>query len=202
MPVLEAPPIARDHDHRRSKPSRTKWMAAAAVAVLSLATVAAGVHAIQGNSAPGTIGSSNLSARAPATAMPTFADLVDHVRQAVVSVRVMAEVGAGVAADDDGPKAQSGTPFGKFFRGSPGERRNAVPLQAPKEPRRYVVALGSGFLIAPDGYIVTNGHVVDNAVSVEVVMDDGTAIPAKVVGPIRPPTSPFSRSTTARTCRT
>ena len=43
-------------------------------------------------------------------------------------------------------------------------------------------AQGSGFFISPDGYIVTNNHVVDNAVNVQVLLDDGTQLDAKVVG--------------------
>ena len=44
------------------------------------------------------------------------------------------------------------------------------------------MALGSGFLISADGYIVTNNHVVEHAKSVTVTMDDGKALDAKVIG--------------------
>ena len=41
---------------------------------------------------------------------------------------------------------------------------------------------GSGFFISPDGYAVTNNHVVDHAKSVQVTTDDGTVYTAKVIG--------------------
>jgi serine protease Do len=53
--------------------------------------------------------------------------------------------------------------------------------QQPR-PRRFGQSQGSGFFISADGYIVTNNHVVDNAGSVEVVMDDGRTLDAKVIG--------------------
>jgi serine protease Do len=53
---------------------------------------------------------------------------------------------------------------------------------AQQQPRRLVEARGSGFLIDSDGTIVTNNHVVKGATSVSVTMDDGTVLPAKVIG--------------------
>ena len=44
------------------------------------------------------------------------------------------------------------------------------------------MAQGSGFIISPDGYVVTNNHVVDHATEVTITMDDGTTHPAKVIG--------------------
>ncbi len=44
------------------------------------------------------------------------------------------------------------------------------------------MSLGSGFFISDDGYVVTNNHVVDNGSSFTVVLDDGTELPAKVIG--------------------
>ena len=49
-------------------------------------------------------------------------------------------------------------------------------------PRRPVRAAGSGFILNANGYIVTNNHVVENAVDIQVKLDDGRELPAKVVG--------------------
>lgn len=63
-----------------------------------------------------------------------------------------------------------GTPFEDFFRGSP---------QAAPTPR---VGSGSGFIISPDGYVLTNNHVVENATRVTVTMTDRRQFDATVVG--------------------
>ena len=48
--------------------------------------------------------------------------------------------------------------------------------------KQLITGLGSGFFISPDGYAVTNNHVVDHAKTVEIKTDDGTAYKAKVIG--------------------
>jgi serine protease Do len=50
------------------------------------------------------------------------------------------------------------------------------------EPHHGMMAQGSGFFISPDGYAVTNNHVVEDASKVEVTLDDGKTYPAKVIG--------------------
>lgn len=57
-----------------------------------------------------------------------------------------------------------------------------MPGATPDAPKRYLQGQASGFLISPDGYIVTNNHVVDNATNVQVIMDDGTTVDARVIG--------------------
>lgn len=58
-----------------------------------------------------------------------------------------------------------------------------TPRQAPQQPQRQrSQALGSGFIISPDGYIVTNNHVIDKAMDIKVTLDDGTELPAKLIG--------------------
>jgi len=115
-----------------------------------------------------------------------FADLVSKVKPAVISVRVKIDEDAGSAAvtqRDNGENSdQSGSPeqfFRQFgFRGPDGFR-------GPNGMRRQhqvITGEGSGFFISPDGYAVTNNHVVDHAKSVQVTTDDGTVYTAKVVG--------------------
>lgn len=118
-----------------------------------------------------------------ATAAHGFADLVDAVKPAVVSVLVDAH---GPAGDDDSsggdqfnfsfPDLPDNSPLKRFF-----EQFGHEFGTPPQHPRRYEAA-GSGFAISPDGYFVTNNHVVENADKITVVFDDGTQKTAKIVG--------------------
>ncbi|MGY2049506.1 Do family serine endopeptidase [Methylobacterium sp. JK268] len=107
----------------------------------------------------------------------SFAPIVNRVKPGVVSVKVKLK---DDAADENegGPSAQNVPPqLREFFRRF-GE--NGAPNRPHREGGR--AAQGSGFFITPDGYVVTNNHVVENAKSVEVTLDDGRSLDAKVVG--------------------
>src|SRR5262249_25680369 len=72
-----------------------------------------------------------------------------------------------------------GSPFEFFFKRF-GEGQ--IPNMPQQPRRRFSMGQGSGFFITPDGYAVTNNHVVDKADSVEVTTDDGKTYSAKVIG--------------------
>jgi serine protease Do len=124
------------------------------------------------------------AARAPATAiaMPGFTDVVTAVKPAVVSVRVKADATARRVADNDYDNALEGTPFERFFKEFRGPNGQRMPGQGARQPRQFVQGQGSGFFISADGYIVTNNHVVDHAVKVEILTDSGATFEAKAVG--------------------
>ena len=121
------------------------------------------------------------AARVPATAisMPGFSDLVAAVKPAVVSVRVRADAGGHAMVSDDGTNPFEGTPFEKYFKNF--RTPNEDGAQGGRQ-RHIIQGQGSGFFISPNGYIVTNNHVVANAVKVEVLTDSGATLEAKVVG--------------------
>jgi serine protease Do len=120
----------------------------------------------------------NAAAQAPA--VPNFVDLVKAVKPAVVSVRVKSDVSPQISSDA-GANPFEGTPFEPYFRPftPPGNPRGQ---EGQGVPHRYMQAQGSGFFISADGDIVTNNHVVANAVQLQVVMDDGMVLDAKVTG--------------------
>jgi len=71
-------------------------------------------------------------------------------------------------------------PFFKFFFGPGGP--NGDNQKRFKQQPQYAMASGSGVIISPDGYIVTNNHVVDDALNVQVILDDNRKFTAKVIG--------------------
>ena len=125
--------------------------------------------------------------------MPGFADLVERVTPAVVSVKVKAKV---QSTADDGSNDQNGFDnlpdnpqlrrFFKEFRGFGdqgrefGMRRFGHRDHNNGEPRP--VAQGSGFFISEDCYLVTNNHVVSEGSAFTVVTNDGKEFDAKLIG--------------------
>lgn len=109
------------------------------------------------------------------TQLPSFADLVDKVKPAVVSVRVKTEV----AATSDQQNLDDLPPqLRRFFREFGGEEGGRAARPKPQ----IGMAQGSGFFVSQDGYVVTNNHVVEHAVDVQLVTDAGKTLEAKVIG--------------------
>ncbi len=98
---------------------------------------------------------------ASGSALPDFADLAERILPAVVNIAVQGEPGQV-------PPELRGTPFERYFR----ERRG----------RQQMSGAGSGFIIDPSGLVVTNNHVVGTSSRVIVGLQDGTQLPARVVG--------------------
>lgn len=79
---------------------------------------------------------------------------------------------------------QGENPFSQFFGPGqgPGEDSDQGPGHGRGQGRQIEHGIGSGVIISPDGYIVTNNHVVDGAMEVRVTMHDRRTFPAKVIG--------------------
>jgi serine protease Do len=109
-----------------------------------------------------------------------FADIVDKVKPAVISVRVSVEGGQEMMGveDENGSDDALDSAEGFFRRfGIPG---GMSPDQTRRE--RFPLGQGSGFFISADGYAVTNAHVLDTAESAEITTQDGKIYTAKVIG--------------------
>ena len=107
----------------------------------------------------------------------SFAPLVQKVAPAVVNIAATREAGPR-----DAPQAMPvppGSPFEEFLRRFGGP---LGPFDRPGTPPRRATALGSGFVIDPAGYVVTNNHVVGDAQSVSITFADGRQMPATLVG--------------------
>lgn len=162
-----------------------KFTTSAFRAMLAAAVVGAGFSA----SSLYTSGVANADAvklEAPAYS-PGFADIVEAVSPAVVSVRVKSNIAP--VSDRGGFRAPPGFenlppdhPFNRFFRefdrGDRGERRGE--RQRPR--RAQPVSQGSGFFISGDGFLVTNNHVIENGTEFEIVLNDGTTYGARLIG--------------------
>jgi serine protease Do len=133
---------------------------------------------------PARVAAAEVGAAGAATPVG-FADIVASVKPAVIAVTVRIEEVAQAAnadeSDEQGPSSQpqpfsESSPLRRFFFGSPEQQQQSPPVHQAE------MALGSGFFISPDGYAVTNDHVVEHGASFKVATEDGTTYTARVVG--------------------
>ncbi len=114
---------------------------------------------------------------AQSAAPASFADLAEQVSDAVVNITTRTSV--STAASPGLPMVPEGSPFEEFFRDF--MDRNG-PGKGPQQRQRRGSALGSGFVISADGYIVTNNHVIESADEIMIEFYSGKELPAVVIG--------------------
>ena len=176
------------------------------IGLTAAAAVGAGVHiqrasadpqAIQPIAPPGAV--------APTGAPMSFANIIQRVAPAVVSIEVTTHLdqprtlqipglpfqfnvppqGGDDQGDDQGDDSGSATPGDQGGdqgdQAPPTTKRGQKPSRrAPRGPE--AMAAGSGFFISADGYIVTNNHVVEKADTIKVTMSDQRELTAKLIG--------------------
>lgn len=119
-------------------------------------------------------------AAAPAVTVPPsiaarpqgYADLADRLLPMVVNISTTQTLKRTATDNVQAPQAPQGSPLDDFFKDF---------MDRGNRPRR-VQSLGSGFVIDPAGYIVTNNHVIEGADEITVILSDGTSMPATLVG--------------------
>jgi serine protease Do len=123
--------------------------------------------------APVTAPPAAAGAPAATVTLPDFTRIAAQNGKAVVNIRV---VGTTKASMRGGPQIDPNDPFYEFFR----------RFQGPQSPRGGgdvpVFGAGSGFIVSPDGVILTNAHVVQGADEVTVKLQDRREFRAKVLG--------------------
>ena len=161
---------------RRSLSARRIALLATTIAGIGAVAVLA-PYAPQANFLAGPAHAQNLTQQAQQLPQRPvgFADIVEKVKPAVISVRVKMERQTNSGLSNDELPFPPGSPFERFFR------RFGMPNNGDGG-REIVTGQGSGFFITADGYAVTNNHVVQNAETVQVTTDDGKTYAAKVIG--------------------
>jgi serine protease Do len=114
-------------------------------------------------------------------ALPDFSEIATETLPAVVGVQnTTVDKGGDPDANGDDEGESPDDQLFRFFFG-PQDRRNPSPQGNPHRPQRRVSS-GSGFIITPDGYILTNNHVVEGATKLLVTLDTGDKYTADVIG--------------------
>lgn len=117
-----------------------------------------------------------------AGAPDSFADLAARISPAVVDITTSTVIEAPAGPGQDVPK---GSPFDDFFNDFNGQNGDNGQGGAPDgsgEPPQRSEALGSGFVISADGYIVTNNHVIEGADEIQIEFFSGKKLDARLIG--------------------
>jgi serine protease Do len=179
MKSSDVPP-SQSSNRPRVLPARRLILLATTIASLGAAAlvVAPGLNLSGGY--PAAV-AQNLSEQARKLQAPVgFADIVEKVKPAVISVRVKVDGGSqtNTLGSNDVPPG-----LREFFRrfGMPDVPNGSEGMPRGRG-RNVITGQGSGFFISADGYAVTNNHVVEKAESVQITTDDGKIHKAKVIG--------------------
>ncbi|MEP6943133.1 MAG: DegQ family serine endoprotease [Betaproteobacteria bacterium] len=113
------------------------------------------------------------AATAQSGRLPDFTELYEQQGAAVVSIDVTQKAKQRPPM----PELSEDDPFYEFFR-----RFGQIPRGGPRQRDLEQQATGSGFILSSDGYVLTNGHVVDDASEVSVKLSDKREYKARVVG--------------------
>jgi len=149
-----------------------RWVAAVSVATVLAFTSFIAVTAATTGHVPfaGPHPTVKVVSRSEAAAGRGYSSVVKRVIPAVVNIS------SSRVAKNEAMNGQNLDPFFRQFFGEDFGRR----FNVPKERREK--ALGSGVIISPEGYILTNNHVVDHATDVTVTLHDKREMKARVVG--------------------
>lgn len=112
-----------------------------------------------------------------------FADLAEKLLPQVVNISTVQKAGTGGEMEDmlEGmPQLPPGSPFEEFFKQFKNQQQQRQNQQ--QDESQKVTSVGSGFIIDPTGYIVTNNHVIQDAEEITVTLQDNSSLKAELVG--------------------